>query len=145
ARALQPCVITQSAEGLLVEDKRGGPALQVHARSDTSGTLHKHICCSSADPYGNHTGGLWELQAHLVQSPFDLQPGEPEPAQLGGDLRRSTLDRELPGDSGAQRDLRRTPFPGEPEFSRIADSDHSLFRCHLWHRSLKAGLVEHAL
>ncbi len=34
ARALQPHIVAQSIEGLIVEDKLGGPALEVDSRSD---------------------------------------------------------------------------------------------------------------
>src|SRR5205085_6841633 len=108
--------------------------------------LNSDLRCSTADPHGNHTRGCGEIQADHAESPFDLQPGEIEPAQLGGNLPCAALDHDLPRDGAAECDLSRTLLPARnPQTPWIADSDNSLFGLHIWHGSLEAGLVERAL
>src|SRR5262249_32022519 len=57
AVALQPHVIAQVVERLLIEDERGGPALQVDTREDTCRAPDGDIGCPPADPYGDYARG----------------------------------------------------------------------------------------
>src|SRR5262249_48077098 len=108
---LQPHVVAHIAEGLIVEDKCGDPALEVSSGGDSRRTPNGDLRCSSADPYGNHTRGHWEIQADRTESSLDFQPGEIEATQFGCDLRCPALDRDLPRDGGVECDLRCTLLP----------------------------------
>src|SRR5437667_4902965 len=75
--------------------------------------------------------------------PLDLQPGEIETTQFGGDLRCSALDHNPPRDGDAERNHSSALLPAQnQQTSWIADSDHPIFGLHVRHRPLEVGLVE---
>src|SRR6266571_4193780 len=96
ARALEPDVVAHIAEGLIIEDECGDPALEVRSGGDAHRASNENLRCSPADPYGNHARGIRELQVGHAESSLDLQPGEIEAVKPGFDLRGSALDDEPP-------------------------------------------------
>jgi hypothetical protein len=132
ARALQPHVVAHTAEGLIVEDKLGDPALEFHSDGDACRAPNGNLRCSPADPYGDYARGRGEIQADHAKSSRDLQPGEIETAQFGNNLRCSALDHDPPWDGDAERDLRCALLPAQaPQTSWIADGDRPLFGLHI--------------
>lgn len=62
AGALEPDVIAQTAEGLIIEDEFGGSALEVRSCGDVRRASNKDLRCSPVDPYGNRARRVEELQ-----------------------------------------------------------------------------------
>jgi hypothetical protein len=62
AGALEPDVIAQIAEGLIIEDEFGGPALEVPSGGAARRAPNKNLRCPPADPYGNRARRVGELQ-----------------------------------------------------------------------------------
>src|SRR5690348_9890126 len=83
------------------------------------------------------------MQADHAHPPLDLQTGEIEIAQLGGDVRCAALDHDLPWDGGVERDRRCAHLPAQyPQTAWIANSDLAIFGLHIWHSPLKASLIQ---
>src|SRR5438132_8294579 len=53
ARALEPDVVAHIAEGLIIEDECGDPALEVRSGGDAHRASNENLRCPPADPYGD--------------------------------------------------------------------------------------------
>src|SRR5581483_11882865 len=110
-RGLQLDIVAHIAEGLVIEDECRGPALEVDASGNACWTVNGDLRSSSTDPYGNLANGRREFQANRAESSLNLQSGEIEPAQFGGDVRCSAFDDDSPWDGDIECDLSRTFSP----------------------------------
>src|SRR5262245_6514852 len=141
---LQPFIAAHPTDRLIIEENARTPAFHLDSGSDARRTPDGESGAAATKPDGNHARRLGEIDAEHAACPIGLQFKEIQTAQFGSHVRAAALEHDLPGDGGAECDLRCALLCARnPQASWIADSNHAIFNLHIWHGAFEAGLVEY--